>query len=108
MAHGYNELELTNKGRRALEDEDIEIPSILSPDLKVQFLMVLAMTRSGLDISDMTRDLVEASGGRMELQMADSLIESLVNYLESKGYVRWIPCEDEEPPEAFGEFKDYF
>jgi hypothetical protein len=106
--HGFDEIELTNKGRRALEDQHVEIHASFPSYIKTSpaFLMILAMTRAGLSVSDMTRDFAESSG--MDIQSADSLIESLVQYLEATGYVKWIPCEEEEPPEAFSGFKDHF
>jgi len=104
--HSYNEVELTEKGRKVLEDRDIETPPQLPQSAKVQLLAVLAMTRAGHSVSDMVTDAVEI--GHIDIQSADALFESLVNYLVSTGHLRWIPCEDEEPPEAFSDFKDHF
>ena len=104
--HGYDEVELTEKGRKVLEDRDIEIPSQLPETAKIGLMSVLAMTRAGHSVSDMVEDFSQHSN--MDIQSADALFESLVNYLVSTGYLRWIPCEDEEPPEAFSDFKDHF
>ena len=105
--HGYNEVELTNKGRKVLEVGDIEIPSQLPQTAKIGLMSVLAMTRAGHSVTDMVEDFSQHSN--MDIQSADALFESLVNYLVSTGYLKWIPCEGmDEPPEAFSDFKDHF
>ena len=104
--HNYDEVELTEKGRKVLEDRDIEIPPQLPETAKIGLMSVLAMTRYGHSVSDMVQDFSQHSN--MDIQSADALFESLVNYLVSTGYLRWIPCEAEEPPEAFSSFKDHF
>ena len=107
MAHSYNEVELTNKGRKALEDGDIEIPSQLPQTAKIAMMAIIAMARHGHSVSDMVEDFAQHS--HMDIQSADSLFESIVAYLVSTGYLRYIEdFEDEEPPEAFSDFKDYF
>ena len=104
--HNYDEVELTEKGRKVLEDRDIEIPPQLPETAKIGLMSVLAMTRYGHSVSDMVQDFSQHSN--MDIQSADALFETLVNYLVGTGHLRWIPCEDEEPPEAFSDFKDHF
>ena len=105
--HGYDEVELTNKGRKALEEGDLtEDLTNIDPKLKFPLLSVLAMTKAGHSITDMVADAVVLSG--RNIQEVDVFFEGLVLYLVNKGYLRYIQSDEEEPPEFMSDFKDHF
>ena len=105
--YGSDEVELTEKGRRALENQDLDLPkSLRGPSVKISLLAVLALTRNGFSVSEMVEALMEFS--EADIQRADNLVETLVNWLARAGYLRWICIDEGEVPEAFEDFKDHF
>ena len=108
----YHEAELTEKGRKALEETDFSGIEGMPIRTFAALMSVLAMAKNGLSLTEMTEEFhssVRSQGSQMDYQTADNLIESLVNVLVSKGYLRMVSDRpEEEPPSAFSDFKDHF
>jgi len=108
-----HELELTNKGRRALESMDIDIPVSRMPrGYKHTLLHVLAMTQNGMDLDEMVEEYIRTtvieSGETFKPSLARFMLDAVIKLLIVTEHLKYAPYEDEEPPEFMSDFKDHF